>query len=137
MNRMAGFQSQGPAQGGSQAAKAAQVNGEIRYVTGAKTHSRIGCVDGLAVAIVEEGMPYLAVWQDLMAWRARLQIPSGKLLFTQRNSSALSDEALDQLASCAVSVADAGTRKPEEVQAELLDEFAQRQAKAMKVFKRA
>ncbi|MGQ0598131.1 hypothetical protein [Aquabacterium sp.] len=137
MNRLTGFQRQGLAQGGSQAAKAAQVNGEIRYCTGTSTHTRIGCVDGLAVAIVEEGMPYLEVWQDLMACRTRLQIPSGKLLFTRRNSSALSDEALDQLACSAVSVADAGSRRPEDVQSELLDEFVQRQAQAMKVFKRA
>lgn len=135
MNRSTGFQSQDLLHGRSQVAVAPQRDGDIHYVKGQRTHTLIGCVEGLAVALVEEGMPYQKVQRDLLTVLEEHDIPSGILLFARQNSSALSDEALDELASYAISVADAGSGKPEDVQNQLLDEFVQRQAQIMKVFK--
>ncbi len=136
MNRLPGFQGQRPDRvGRPQPTKTGAIACEISYDEGGTTHARIGFVEGLAIALVEDGKPYQRVLQDLMACRTRHQIPSGILLFTQRHSSALSDEDLDQLASQAVSVADAGRQNAKDFQIKLLHAFAQRQAQAMSVFK--
>lgn len=135
MNRSTGFQSQDLLHGRSQVVMAPQRNGDIRHVKGQRTHTLIGFVEGLAVALVGDGMPFQKVQRDLLTVQAEYEIPSGILLFARQNSSALSDEALDELAGYAISVADAGSSKPEDVQNQLLDDFVQRQAQIMRVFK--
>lgn len=136
MNRVTGFQSQNPMQGSPKGTSVTQRDG-IKYVKGVSSGARIGFLSGLAVALVGEGASYQKVLHDLMGVRAGNDIPSGILLFAKRHSSALSNEELDALASQAVSVANAGSRQPEEVQAQLLEEFVHRKAQIMKIFKPA